>query len=256
MKKGITVFLFLLFMFLLSACQDKTYNVTIVNPYDDMGTIRAPKEDTFTKGEILYLEAIPYEGYEFLGWFLDDVLICEDLIYHHEVEKGAYIMTQFDIKEHVLTLTAFTFYFAYDNPNNSLLKGAMYYLKSTLYEVGGNDLSPINIAFIDLEEENWIFVNNHEEVLVVNYIFDSPLVIDDLRSPDVICYFEQALGYHLQRVEGQHVSSSFTSQTRVGYRFEVSENLQTIEIVIFDMDYIKVTMEVTYSYHIKLNQNL
>jgi hypothetical protein len=256
MKKGITIFLFLLFMFLLSACQDKTYHVTIVNPYDDMGTIRAPKEETFTEGEILYLEAIPFEGYEFLGWFLDDVLVSEDLIYHHEVEKGAYIMAQFDIKEHVLTLTSFTFYFAYDNPNNSLLKGAMYHLKSTLLEVGGHDLSPISIAFMDLEEESWIFVNNHEEVLVTNYIFDSPLVIDDLHSPNVICYFEQALGYHLQRVEGQHVSSSFASHTRIGFRFEVSENLQTIEIVIFDRDYVKVTMEVTYSYHIKLNPNI
>ena len=209
------------------------------------GIVIVPDDFNHFKGDVIRLKAVPSVGYDFMGWFQNDLWLSNDPIYMHEVKESKSILAKFDEMIHVLMIEKIIFKVSYNNLNNDLFQVKTASLKLMILEIDDQDLiNPISFIDVFFEEESRVVTKNHETETVFSYQPSTPFIYE-IRSNQFEFKADQAWGFHLQYVSGQQYSSQFLSFNGAIYKLGVTEEKMTVTLDLYQASYANLSMEVT-----------
>jgi len=256
MKKIGMIIISLGIILFMSACQSNKLVINVLSNDLHKGIVVIEDKINYNIGDMIRLEAIPYPEYEFIGWYEDDIWLSDELIYHYQAHKSTFIQAVFDEPIHVMTIEKIVFKASYENDNNDLFEAKTARLKMMIHEINTIDLAPeIFIVDLSLEPNDWVISKNHETTIVYTFQPEMPLVYE-IRERVFLFNTEQHWGFHLQYTSGQHYASEYISYTAVPYRLDVSLEMTTVSLDVFQASYARLTMDITYSFKEKVHTNL
>ena len=102
---GVSLILFLLFSFVITSCveegDDDVCEVTVIS--SEGGSVKVSDKDVMS-GDKVTLEATPEEGYEFVSWTIDGVVVSEENPCLLVITANSKIVANFKKKEYSNTL--------------------------------------------------------------------------------------------------------------------------------------------------------
>lgn len=239
-------------LFIVSSCDrndiSNTFKFIITN--NEGGEVFGTKSGDYSKGSTIILEASPFDGYEFLGFYEEDNLVCEEVNYVFDLDRDISLNCKFkEIEKIDITgykLINYTHYFTYEELNAS--KTETDYLDKVKFNYSGlsksssNTNKGVNLIFnnelnIDVKLDENLFVYNYQiKAFKGNTTLDLKInsnkykktfkVIED----DLITYYD----YNLNSLSNEFKMSF------ISYSNESNINLKSISLDLLikeEMDY-------------------
>lgn len=220
-------------LFIVSSCDkndiSNTFKFNITN--NEGGEVFGTKSGEYSKGSTIILEASPFDGYEFLGFYEENNLVCAEVNYVFDLNRDISLNCKFkEIEKIDITgykIINYTHYFTYEELNAS--KTETEYLDKVKFNYNGltksssNTNKGVNLVFdnqlnIDVKLDENLFVYNYQiKAFKGNTNLDLKINSDKYKKTfkviedDLITYYDSSLNSLSNEFKMSFISNSSES---------------------------------------------